>query len=214
MESSIVRSHVKDYGQEKEILEKVKTICKSNGYERFKHNTFDENLFYLSIARHLGLNSRLLDWTAGLEDALAFLIEDKEDYMQHDGCLWLLIYDQNSYQVEKDKDPFSIEDGRIHILREDYFIPDDTNDFPVGIDRRNKQHGYFTVQAEKFLDVPFEKMAKASGLELQKYIIPKETKQLLAMGNKLPSLTWLYGSQNDSIVEKVRGLNKLYEYKN
>ena len=211
--STIVRNHVKEYGQEKVVLEKVKSICKSRGYEKYKMDTFNDNLFYMSIGRHLGLYSRLLDWTASIDDALAFLIEDKDDYLLHDGALWLLIYHQNEYREERNKDPFSIEDSRVHILREDYYIPDETIEFPIGIDRRYKQHGFFTVQAEKYLDVPFEKMARASGFELHKFIVPKETKQLLAMGNKLPLLSWLYGNQNEPIVSEVKRLNDMYDYR-
>ncbi|MBR4089201.1 MAG: FRG domain-containing protein, partial [Bacteroidales bacterium] len=34
-------------------------------------------LYYMSIARHLGLKSRLLDWTAGFWIALSFFMELK-----------------------------------------------------------------------------------------------------------------------------------------
>lgn len=212
LQPSIVWNKVKDYVQEKEVLEQLKTLCKSLGYEKFRLPNFNENLFYMSIGRHLGLHSRLIDWTAGINEALAFLIEDKKDFMEHDGCLWLLFYNQNKYHPEN-KDPFLIDDNKLHILKEDYNLPDDEINFPLGIDRRFKQHGFFTTQAEDLLDTPFEELAKSSGFELYPFIVPKETKKLLALSDKLPSLVWLYGNQDDPIIDKVKGLNGMFKYK-
>lgn len=211
---TIVRNKVKDYGQEKAILEKWKIICQSNGYDKFKLDSFNDNLFYMSLGRHLGLFSRLLDWTAGLWDALSFLMEDKDDNREHDGILWILVCPKKDLNP-KNGDPFLFEDDKVHLLREDYYFPNAKEDIPLGILRRRLQNGYFSVVSEDLLDASFEEIAKSTGYELLKITIPKETKALLEGNQRIPPIDWLYGKadEEEPIIKEVELLNQQFKVK-
>ena len=205
---TIVWKKVENYNQEKEILNELIDICNRFGYDDFRHSSFNKNLFYMAVGRHLGLYSRLLDWSARLWTSMSFIMNEEGGALEKDGALWILITESG---ISEERDPFSISDQKIHVLRENYWYPDNREP-PLGILRREHQNGFFTVQAEKFLDVPFEKMARASGFELHKFIIPKETKAQLKGYKELMELPWLYvhGSQ---IIEKILQLNTKFKVK-
>ncbi len=208
---SIVWNNVKDYGQEREVLEVLKKICKSKGYDNYKMPNFNDNLFYMSIGRHLRLHSRLLDWTASLWVALSFIMEEKDGGREYDGTLWLLMY-QDAMREPQNADPFSFNDTKLHLLREDYYLPNDS-ELPVGILRRGRQRGFFSVMPEKLLDTPLNEVARSSGYKLIDFTITKKAKSLLVGNPNLISVDYLYGNQNDSSVEEIRNLNNLFEYK-
>ena len=205
--STIVRNKVRDYSQEKEILESFKSISKSFGYDKYYMDSFDENLFYLGIGRHLGLFSRLIDWTAEIYDALSFLMDDM--FVDKDGELFILAFQKDEAEFEN-RDPFLIDDNKAHVLQEHYFLPDET-DFPLGIYRRFRQHGFFTAQSEELLNIPLEKLAEQSGFRLFKVAIPKETKAFLKDCNELVSLDWLYVDNNELILKEIEKLNAEFD---
>lgn len=201
--STIVRNKVRDYSQEKEILESFKSISKSFGYDKYYMDSFDENLFYLGIGRHLGLFSRLIDWTAEIYDALSFLMDDM--FVDKDGELFILAFQKDEAEFEN-RDPFLINDNRIHILQEHYYCPDET-DFPLGIYRRFRQHGFFTVQAENLLNVPLDELEEQTGISLVKVSIPKEIKALIKGCDNLVSLDWLYVDKDEPVLKEIDILN-------
>jgi len=203
---TIVRNKVQKYSQEKEILESFKSICKSFGYDEYRMKSFDENLFYLGIGRHLGLFSRLLDWTAGFFDALSFLMD--ESFQNKDGELWILAFKDDQLHLEN-RDPFLIDDNKVHILQEHYYLPNE-NSLPLGIYRRFRQHGFFTVQSEGLLNIPLSDFAEKSGFSLINVSIPKETKALLQDCDRLISLDWLYVDNEEPILKEVSKLNGLF----
>lgn len=200
---TIVRNKVRDFNQEKVILESFKSICQSFGYDKYWMKAFDKNLYYLGIGRHLGLFSRLLDWTAGIDDALSFLMDEK--FKDSDGELCILAYQKEKLKLEN-RDPFLINDNRIHILQEHYYCPDET-DFPLGIYRRFRQHGFFTVQAENLLNVPLDELEEQTGISLVKVSIPKEIKALIKGCDNLVSLDWLYVDKDEPVLKEIDILN-------
>lgn len=204
---TIVRNKVQKYSQEKEILESFKPICKSFGYDEYRMKSFDENLFYLGIGRHLGLFSRLLDWTAGIYDALSFLMD--ESFQNKDGELWILAFKDDQLHLEN-RDPFLIDDKKVHILQEHYYLPNE-NSLPLGIYRRFRQHGFFTVQSEELLHNPLSDFAEKSGFSLINVSIPKETKALLKDCNRLISLDWLYVDNEEPILKEIHKLNAMFK---
>ena len=204
---TIVRNKVQKYSQEKEILESFKSICKSFGYDEYRMKSFDENLFYLGIGRHLGLFSRLLDWTAGFFDALSFLMD--ESFQNKDGELWILAFKDDQLHLEN-RDPFLIDDNKVHILQEHYYLPNE-NSLPLGIYRRFRQHGFFTVQSEGLLNIPLSDFAEKSGFSLINVSIPKETKALLQDCDRLISLDWLYVDNEEPILKEIHKLNAMFK---
>lgn len=204
---TIVRNKVLKFSQEKEILELFKSICHSFGYDEYRMNGFNENLYYLGIGRHLGLFSRLLDWTAGIYDALSFLMDDS--FQNKDGELWILAFKNDQLHFEN-RDPLSIDDQNIHILKEQYYLPNE-NSLPLGIYRRFRQHGFFTVQSEGLLNIPLSDFAEKSGFSLINVSIPKETKALLKDYDRLTTLDWLYVDKDEPILKEIDNLNGKFE---
>lgn len=205
---TIVRNDVKNYSQEVSILEKAKLVCRKYGYDKYKLPTFNDNLFYMSICRHLGLDSRLIDWSASLWDSLSFLI--KEDDFDKDGVLWIMAISKKDIQIEE-IDPF-IVDNKVHILKENYYIPNENSvtDQPLGIFRRYRQHGYFTVSPKDSIDIPFERITLPNGMELIRIIIPSTTKKMLLGYEKIVDVRNLMIDDNNSILKEIELLNQEY----
>ena len=205
LRSTIAREQLQNTLREKEVLESFKAICKFYDYEKWRLPTFNENLFYLGIGRHLGLHTRLLDWTASYWKAISFLMDDNRE---KNGELWVLAYDRRVVQPI-DEDPF-VNDDKVHILKEAYYLPNDDNP-PIGILRRARQNGYFTVQKKGLLDVPLEELAEQSGFQLIKIGIPKETKDLLDGYEGLVSVDWMYIDRNPPVLKEIEQLNEEYK---
>lgn len=205
LRSTITRKHCENTDREKEVLKSLKEICKSYDYEKWRLPTFNENLFYLGIGRHLGLHTRLLDWTASYWKALSFLMDDNRE---KDGTLWVLAFKRDIIKPIEE-DPF-VDDDKVHILKEDYYLPDN-DDPPVGILRRARQNGYFTVQKEALLDIPLEGLAEQSGFQLIKIKIPKETKDVLKGYGGLVSVDWMYVDRKPPILKEIEQLNEEYK---
>ena len=205
---TIVRNDVKDYSQEVDVLEKAKSICKEYGCDKYKLPTFNVNLFYMSICRHLGLYSRLIDWSADLWSSLSFLMS--ENNLDKDGALWIMAISRKDIQVEE-IDPF-IDDNKIHVLKEDYYIPDECiiTDQPLGIFRRYRQHGYFTVSPKDSIDIPFERITLPNGMELIRIIIPSTTKKMLLGYEKIVDVRNLMIDDNNSLLKEIKLLNHEY----
>lgn len=205
---SIVWNNVKDYLQEKDILKKAKLICKKYGCDEYKLPIFNENLFYMGICRHLGLYSKLMDWTTDIWCALSFLnIGDEEK----DGVLWVLATSRKDIQPEE-IDPF-VDDNKIHILKENYYLPYESNDItdqPLGIFRRYRQHGYFTIQPKNFIDTPLNEMTLPSGMELIKISIPSKVKKELSNCDKIIKKEKLLIDKDDPIIKEIEFLNQQY----
>ena len=65
-------------GNEKKCFNEYKEIVKDKGWENFKIQSYNKDMFYMGIGRHLGLDCRLLDWTASLDTALYFASSDEK----------------------------------------------------------------------------------------------------------------------------------------
>lgn len=118
----------------------------------FHRKQFDETLFYMAAGRHLGLRSRLLDWSKGLWQALSFTVSDKE--MERDGCLWIL--SKTGHPALEDADPFKIKDGEVRFYEQHFYSTDDR---PIGtycesLYRRFKQSGVFSTCGDDIIRIP------------------------------------------------------------
>lgn len=203
--STIGRLNRTDYSKEIEVYDELRSICDRYGYNRFRMSTFNEELFYYGIGRHLGLTCRLLDWTAGFWDAASFILHDNQD---KDGVLWVMMT-HSDYNLEN-LSPFSVADDGIHILKEDYFIPDVSFSFPLAILRRSRQHGFFTVVKESMISTPLNEIKTDSPIEFYRFVIPKSLKESLRSNLHIVSVNeWLYISKTDPIIEEIDYLNRL-----
>lgn len=184
----------------------LKQICLKYKCDLFRLSSFNEELFYLSIGRHLTFTCRLLDWTVGFWAAISFLLYDNPD---KDGSLWVMSIPQDF--AWENRNPFEIKDNKIHILKEDYYIPDDDLSVPLGIMRRSHQNGVFTVVGEKSIREPLNSLPdNGDGLAFREFIIPKSVKDALRNSTKLISVDeWFYINKSSPIIEEISDLNSL-----
>ena len=201
--SSIGRLNLVDYSIEYDIYYNLKAVLQSDVYSHFRLPSFNEELFYYGIGRHLGLICRLLDWTAGFWEALSFSLYDS---FNKDGSLWIMML-PNDYPIEN-RSPFSIQDNDIHILKEDYYYPDDYTRFPLGIQRRSHQHGFFSVVKESWISIPLNDIPVESHLRFFHFTIPKEVKDLLRKDKRIIDVDkWLYIEEKSPILNDIKLLN-------
>ena len=210
LKPSIARGTIIDYSQELELLPYLKKICRNAGYEKYRLDNFNENLFYLSIGRHLGFNCRLLDWTLSLDTALFFLSTDALD---NDGVLWVMAVPRS---VESEnRDPFTIQDDMIHILKEPFYIPASEDGKPLpqplGLLRRAHQNGFFSETTCDLLDTPINEIHSNQGIRFLRYHIPSEVKKAWAQSVDMESWKEWILDKEDEVNKKVKDLNNLYK---
>ncbi|MBR4438824.1 MAG: FRG domain-containing protein [Bacteroidales bacterium] len=203
--STIGRTNLVKYSSEYEVFKKLKELCEAEGYSRFRMKSFNEELFYYGIGRHLGLTCRLLDWTAGIWQALSFALYENDNC---DAALWVMML-PNDYPLE-DRSPFSIEDNKIHILKEDYYRPDESTCFPLGIQRRSHQCGVFSVVKDSWISSPLNEIPSESQCDFFCFIIPKEVKNSLRQDKSIINVEeWLYITKETQITDKIVKINHL-----
>lgn len=214
---SLVREPVGSFELERLNYPELRSFLISKGYERFRLDGFNEELFYLGIGRHLGLKSRLLDWTAGMDDSIdAFLLDEKR--LDLPGALWIMFIPRD-LSLEKGK-PFDISDNDIHIYKEGFFSPDGTSikDFPEGLLRRFRQHGYFTATAESIMDTPLDAIPSRNGIQFVKMKISHSLKSDLVKerdkkgyqsdrNTVLDYYGWYLGEETAEIQQAIERMN-------
>lgn len=145
---------------ERKCLNDFKDLVKNENWLQYKIGSYNEDMYYLSIGRHIGLACRLLDWTSKLETALYFAALDK-DYKSEDGQLWVMCYPDSIDDRNAKVDPFGID--KLTLVKENYWSKDDTPAYnqPLGIARRFSQNGFFTITSTEQLTIPLDKIDKS-----------------------------------------------------
>ena len=134
-------------------------LVRDEAWLDFKLKKDNEDLFLMSIGRHLGLDCRLLDWTAALDTALYFATSDVR-FINEDAHLWIMAYNGSVNSLNAQINPFDVKE--LILIKEDYYIPDDKliEDQPLGILRRFRQNGFFTITPSDLLTTPLDKLAR------------------------------------------------------
>ena len=137
-----------------ECYQKFKNYVVSAGVLEYKPINENEDLYILSMARHLGFPCHLLDWSASLRKAVLFACSESTDI---DGALCIMSTTKplNIYPIEIS--PFEI-DSPLLISKEFDLIPSNKciSDFPLGRLRRFRQNGFMSIIPRKFLSKDFE----------------------------------------------------------
>lgn len=203
--STIGRCKAVDYASEYKAFNLLQDLCDREGYSRYRMESFNEELFYYGIGRHLGLTCRLLDWTAGIWEALSFALYEQID---KDGSLWVMML-SNDFPFEN-RSPFSISDNRIHVLKEDYYYPDESTSLPLGIQRRSHQHGYFSVVKDAWISSPLNEVSYDSPCDFYCFNIPPAFKELLRLDKRILEVdSWLYINNDAQIIDRIQRINQI-----
>lgn len=192
---------------EKRCFQDYKNYIADKNWIQHKVSSYNEDLFYMSIGRHLGLDCRLLDWTARLETALFFASVDK-GVVHENGHLWIMIYKGIINDANAKSNPFEIKD--VTLIKEDYLVPPNMSmeNFPLGEQRRSAQNGFFTIVPTNLLTTPLDKI-QLNNIELEKVEITANAKKDI-----LSALPKYYGGylykSNSKIETEIKRINSMY----
>ena len=192
---------------EKRCFQDYKDHIADRSWMQYKVSSYNEDLFYMSIGRHLGLDCRLLDWTARLETALFFASAD-EGFVHKNGHLWIMINKGKINNANANVNPFEIKN--VALIKEAFLVPPNMTmeDFPLGEQRRFAQNGFFTVVPTDLLTTPLDKIS-LNNMILKKVEITANAKNNIL--SELPKCYKGYLYKSDSIIEtKIKRINSMY----
>ena len=162
-------------------------VSERTGFDLFCRNIFkeewlnnklkesDDDLFKMSIGRHLGLPCRLIDVTASLEIAIWFAVMNPKFY-NVDGEVVLIVLDKGNV-VGTSLSPFrTMGLSYAH----EPFAADFLDDLPLGEQRRFIQHGHFVWVDDSSLLNEQEVIANSAS-HIERFTIPWYAKLPLAI---------------------------------
>jgi hypothetical protein len=167
---------------EESLFEEFKKVYQSNPNVVTPYNEDIRNEWHVFFqAQHLGLKTRLLDWSLSWRVALWFAVED-EKYFDEDGVVWIFAcLKENQVNVDSLKvlsascHPFEIiEDYMINVP----IFVDDNLDGGLAQNRMRIQNGRFWIQPLEKSFISLEKQPKYEEL-LYKITINHEYKAKL-----------------------------------
>lgn len=182
-------------------------LVRDEAWLDFKLKRDNEDLFFLSIGRHLGLDCRLLDWTAALDTALYFATSGV-NYLNEDAHLWIMAYNGSINSLNAKINPFIVKE--LTLIKEDYYIPDDKliENQPLGILRRFRQNGFFTVTPSDLLTTPLDRLA-TENIRFTPLEIKSSAKSEIAE-EIMKNEEWLCLSKHFKIEADIKAINSKY----
>lgn len=192
---------------EMQCFQDFKNLIADQNWTQYMIPLYNEDLFYMSIGRHLGLDCRLLDWTARMETALFF--SSAENYfLSKNGHLWIMIYKGEIVDAPSTVSQFNTKEV---ILLKECFYSQNTqsmDDFPLGEQRRFAQNGFFTIAPSNMLTTPLE-LIHMSNIELIKVEITANAK--IDILNNLPAFfsDFIYRG-NTELEKEIQLINSKY----
>lgn len=135
----------------------------------------NDDLYKMSIGRHLGLPCRLIDVTASLEVAIWFAVMNPQFY-NVDGEVVLIVLDKNDV-AGTNSSPFST--AKLSYAHEP-FVADSLDDLPLGEQRRFIQHGHFIWVDDNSL-LNEQQVIANSAFHTERFTIPWHAKLPLAI---------------------------------
>lgn len=192
---------------EKKCFNEYKEIVKDKGWENFKKQSYDKDMFYMGIGRHLGLDCRLLDWTASLDTALYFASSD-EKYERENGHLWIMGYNGTIDDTNAKVNPLDIDD--VALIKEDYLLPSNKTmaNFPLGELRRFAQNGFFSIVPSDMLTTPLDKI-QMDTIKLIKVEITSDGKKDILKQLPKSYSDFLY-KENSELETEIKKINSKY----
>lgn len=163
--------------------------AEKNAFNLFCHDVFkegwilnkieksDEDLFKMSIGRHLGLPCRLIDVTASLENAIWFAVMNPKFY-NVDGEVILIVLNKEDV-IEADHSPFRTA-KKVSYANEPFLTKSSLNDLPLGEQRRFVQNGRFIWVDDNSL-LNEQQTIEDSAFHISRFVIPWYAKLPLAI---------------------------------
>ena len=187
--------------------QKYKRLITEKDWTQYMMPSYNEDLFYMSIGRHLGLDCRLLDWTAKLETALFFASVDK-DHLCRNGHLWIRIYQREIVDIHSTVFPLNTKE--VTLIKECFYCPNNQliNDFPLGAQRRFAQNGFFSIVPSNMLTTPLDRIHTRNFRLINVEITTNAKKDIL---NQLTTSysAFLYKGKSE-IEDKIKQINSQY----
>ncbi|MGZ0014816.1 FRG domain-containing protein [Yeosuana sp. AK3] len=174
-----------------------------------------KNKWYsLFQAQHLGLKTRLMDWTIDWVVALMFAVENNE-YFGKDGSLYiflvpdyLLFNDPKIKKVTESTDPFNIDQDLM--INTPIFLFDNELDF-VGERRLSRQSGRFWMQSIENSIIPLNEQSTYKTMLIE-LIIDGASKENIKKELEKSGVTknWHYYRTDENIDDAFKLINKIH----
>lgn len=176
-----------------------KHLIADKNWAQYKKPSYNDDLFYMSIGRHLGLDCRLLDWTASLETAL-FFASANDRFLNENGHLWIMVYEGAINDSHANENPFNTKE--VTLIKESYYSPksQSINEFPLGEQRRFAQNGFFTIVPSNLIKTPLNRML-FTNIMLKKVNITVEAKQSILEELSICYSDYLYKKKSKIEIE-------------
>lgn len=155
-------------------------FCHDVFKEEWLHNKLeksDEDLFKMSIGRHLGLPCRLIDVTASLEIAIWFAVMNPKFYNM-DGEVILFVLNKDDV-AGTGQSPFYAT-KKVSYANEPFMTDSSLNDLPLGEQRRFVQFGRFIWVDDNSL-LSEQQIISDTVFHIRRFIIPWSAKLPLAV---------------------------------
>lgn len=171
---------------------------------------FIKDWFYQYQAQHLGVKTRLMDWTIRWEIALLFAVSD-EKYFGQDGQFWVFYCPRenviNSGNLEEIYGTHPLEIEGSYMINSPYYHDNKSGEY-VGERRRLRQHGRFFTQSLDKAIIPLEEQEEFRP-HLRKFIIDGNSKEKIKKELGAITLDWAYFKHVRSISNEVNRLNRI-----
>lgn len=191
---------------EQASFNEYKQLVEIEDWERYRPSSFNNDLFLMSIGRHLGLDCRLLDWSASLDTALFFASSDDANN-DCDGTLWIMAY-KGTIDLENAKtDPFSFTNFSI-IKEVNLWLNDDISTLPLGLSRRFLQNGFFTITPTEEITTPLNELNIQNSIFHPIKITAKAKSDIIE--KVLRNEDWLLLNKASRIADDIKVINSKY----
>ena len=181
-------------------------------FDKNSENFELRNKWYaLFQAQHIGLITRLMDWSIGWETALMFAVEN-EKYFGEDGTFTVFLVPREKLysstrisKVSSEIDPFELKDDMM--INTPIYMLDDKFDY-VGERRISRQRGRFWAQSIDKNSIPLNQQPEYNNLLLE-FIIDGESKKAikLELENHGATLNWHYYRKDENIDAEIKAIN-------
>ncbi len=166
--------------------------------------------YTLFQAQHLGLKTRLMDWSISWETSLLFAVNDEEHHGK-DGSFWIffcerehLINDDNIKSITSVK-PFEFKNDSM--INTPIYLFDKIFDI-VGEKRLGRQSGRFWLQSLEKSKIPLNEQLKFSK-QLQEIIIDGNSKATIKreLNDRGINIDWKYYRKDENIEKSIKKIN-------